>query len=549
MSTAARVVSTALPPFRNEPLTDFSRREEREAFQRAMADIRARLPLEAPLLIGGKRIETEETIPSVSPSDTSLLCGRSSAADQAAADKAVATARRAFEDWSHTTAEDRAALLLRTADLMRQRRHLFSALEVYEAAKPWHEADADVAEAIDFLEYYAREAIRLSGRKRLQPYILGEYNDLSYHPLGVVAVIGPWNFPLAIPVGMSSAALVTGNTVILKPAEQTPLVAWLYARLLEEAGAPPGVFNFLPGRGEVCGAHLVRHPDVRMIVFTGSRDVGLLIQREAVAAQQEGLPFVKKIVTEMGGKNALIVDSSADLDASVPDAVYSAYGFAGQKCSALSRLILLDDVYDVYLRRFREAVESLKTGPAGDPGTQVPPVIDAEAAEKVHSYIRMGEESARPVYRADVTALAGKGHFVPPAIFEVASSTHRLAQEEIFGPVVAVLRAGDFDEALRIANSTPYALTGGVHSRTVSHLERARQDFQCGNLYLNRTITGAIVARQPFGGYRLSGIGAKAGGPDYLKQFMIARAVSENRMRHGSAPLTERGTDDTWEEF
>ncbi len=548
MSIAAPVHTEKVPPFRNEPFADFSRREEREAFKRALADIHARFPIEAPLLIGGKRVETAEKIDSVSPSDTSLLCGRSASAGEAETDKAVAAARRAFDDWSHTPAEERAGLLLRAAALMRKRSHLFAALEVYEAAKPWREADADVAEAIDFLEFYAREALRLSGRKRLQPYILGEHNDLSYHPLGVAAVIGPWNFPLAIPVGMSSAALVTGNTVILKPAEQTPLVTWLYARILEEAGVPAGVFNFLPGRGEVCGARLVRHPDVQAIVFTGSKEVGLLIQREALAAQQDGLPFVKKVVTEMGGKNALIVDSSADIDAAVPDAIYSAYGFAGQKCSALSRLILLDDIYDVCLKRFQEAAESLRIGPAEDPGTQLPPVIDDEAAAKVNKYIGLGRESARTIYVGDVGSLAEKGHFVPPAIFEVDSSKHRLAQEEIFGPVVAVLRARDFDDALRIANSTPYALTGGVHSRTVSHLERARLDFQCGNLYLNRTITGAIVARQPFGGYRLSGIGAKAGGPDYLKQFMVARAVSENRMRHGSAPLEEHATE-TWEEF
>lgn len=530
--------SPVLRDFRNEPPTDFSRREARESFKRALEEALSRFPASVPLVINGRRIETSEKIESLDPSQMDRIVARSSAATELHVDEAVKAARGAFKSWSRTPVGERAAVLLETARILRANKHAFSAVAVYEAGKPWREADADVDEAIDFMEFYAREALRLGDRARLQPYLLGEHNDLSYHPLGVVGVIGPWNFPLAIPVGMTAAAIVAGNTAILKPAEQTPLITSLWIAALEEAGLPDGVVNYLPGRGEVCGARLVKHPGVNMIVFTGSRQVGLAITR-AASETPDGQPFVKRVVTEMGGKNAIIVDSSADLDSSVPDVIHSAFGFTGQKCSACSRLILLGDVYDEYLKRLREGIEALKIGRAEEPGTQVGPVIDMEAAAKIDSYIRHGEETARCLFKADVKELSRQGTFVPPSLFAVESGSHRLMQEEIFGPVLAVVKARDIDEALEIANSTPYALTGGVHSRTLSNLRRARGEFEAGNLYLNRTITGAIVGRQPFGGYRLSGIGSKAGGPDYLKQFLVARVVSENMMRHGMASLND----------
>ncbi|MDX2177778.1 MAG: L-glutamate gamma-semialdehyde dehydrogenase [Candidatus Sumerlaeia bacterium] len=528
----------SLSEFRNEAPLDFSRPEVRSDFLNGIAAARASFPLEAPLVIAGRRHKTAEKIACHSPSDRAMLLGHSASASESDADKAVGAAAAAFAHWSRTPAEHRAAVLVEAASIMRRRKFLLAGIEVFEAAKPWREADADIAEAIDFLEYYAREMLRLALPRRLQPYILGERNDLRYDPLGVVAVVGPWNFPLAIPCGMAAAAIVAGNTVVLKPAEQTPLIAYEMQKIFEEAGLPKGVLNFLPGRGGVCGARLVQHPEVRMVVFTGSRGVGLEIVRRA-ADTRPGQPFVRRVVAEMGGKNALIVDSSADLDAAVPDILYSAFGFAGQKCSACSRAILLADVYDAAVERLRAGVESLKVGPAEEPGTQVPAVIDAEAGAKIRGYIELGAKEAKPLAKADTHGLEAKGHFVPPSLFAVPSHKHRLAQEEIFGPVLAVLRARDFDEALAIANSTEYALTGGVHSRTLSHLERAGNEYQCGNLYLNRTTTGAIVGRQPFGGFRLSGIGSKAGGPDYLRQFLVARTVTENLMRHGFVPLVE----------
>ncbi len=532
--------------FRNESPSDFSKSEMRKSFKEAMQRIEKMIPVKIPLLIDGSEIEKKETLTSHNPADKEQLLAEYSCASRGDIDDAVKVARGACEEWSHTPVEERASILLKTSELIRQQKHDFSAIIVLESGKPWREADADVDEAIDFLEFYSREAMRLSGRRRLQPYLLGEHNDIVYQSLGVVGVIGPWNFPMAIPVGMSCAALAAGNTVLLKPAEQTPLIAWLYVKMLEKAGLPRGVMNFVPGRGEDAGDQLVRHHDVNMIVFTGSREVGLMITR-AASEVQEGQTFVKRAVTEMGGKNAIIVDSSADIDSSVPDVIYSAFGFSGQKCSACSRLILLDDLYDEYVDRLVEGVSSLKVGDPRKPGTQMGPVIDEEAQAKIEGYIKLGKENARLLYEMNLDESLKKGFFVPPVIFEVDSHDHPLMQEEIFGPVLAVYKVGSFEEALRVANSTPYALTGGVHSRTPSNLERARIDYQCGNLYLNRTITGAIVGRQPFGGFKLSGVGSKAGGPDYLKQFLVSRVISENMMRHGMASLVE-GEEDFFED-
>lgn len=490
---------SALPDFRNESQTDFSLEAERIAFERALRSVKSLFPVEIPLLIDGSEETTRERIPSLDPSSCADTVASSASATQEHADRAIAAAGRAFKSWRRVPASERAAILLKAADLMAEQQHELSALAVYEAGKPWREAHADVEEAIDFMRYYAREALRLSEPRRLQPWVLGEHNDLVYSPLGVVAVIGPWNFPVAIPTGMTTAAIAAGNTVVLKPAEQTPLVAYRMVGLLREAGLPDGVLNFLPGRGEVCGERLVRHPRVNMVVFTGSREVGLRIVR-AASETPDGQGFVKRVVTEMGGKNAIIVDSSADLDSAVPDILYSAYGFSGQKCSACSRLIVLGDLYDECLARLREGAAALKLGKAVDPGTQVGPVIDEEAREKIASYIALGKSDARSVYEGDAGDLADEGYFVAPHIFEVDRPDHRLMQEEIFGPVLTAIKVRNFEQALKVANATPYALTGGVQSRTPSNLRRAREEFEVGNLYLNRTITGAIVGRQPFGG-------------------------------------------------
>jgi predicted delta-1-pyrroline-5-carboxylate dehydrogenase group 2 len=462
--------SHALGEFRNEPLADFSRENVRKDFHRALAHARGQFPFEAPLVIGGQRRSTPERIESHSPSDLSVLVGTSASATLQDTDRAISAARSAFPGWSRAEPGARAAVLVRAAELMRRSRMLLAAVMVYEAAKPWREADADVCEAIDFLEYYAREAMRLARRRRLQPYVLGERNELRYDPLGVVGVIGPWNFPLAIPVGMASAAIVAGNTVVLKPAEQTPIIAHLFAEIMEQAGLPAGVLNYLPGRGEVCGARLVAHPDVNMIAFTGSRDVGLMIIREA-AKTPPGQHFVKRVVAEMGGKNAIIIDSTADIDSAIPDVLYSAFGFSGQKCSACSRLIVLQDLKAAVIERLAEGVTSLKIGPADHPGTQVNAVIDREAQLRIAGFIDDGRRDARTIVLHDTRGLERTGCYVPPAVFEVDSAKHVLAQEEIFGPVLTLLTAKSFDNALEIANSTAYALTGGVHSRTLSHLE------------------------------------------------------------------------------
>lgn len=536
------MATSPITEFRNCAPLDFSRDTVRQQFISALREAQGLFPRECPMVIGGRRRKAATVATGTSPSDKALVTSKWAEASADDADKAVEAAQKAFPAWAGLGAEARAAILLRIAEELRRRRYLFAAVEVFEAGKPWREADADVCEAVDFLEYYARGAMRLAAPKRLQPNILGERNELRYDPLGVVGVIGPWNFPLAIPVGMAMAAIAVGNTVVLKPAEQTPAILSLFADLCAECGLPPGVLNYLPGRGEVCGARLVKHPMVKMVVFTGSRDVGLLILREA-ATLASGQNFVKRVVAEMGGKNAIIVDSSADIDSAIPDVVASAYGFSGQKCSACSRLIVPKGSYRAVLEHLRDAVSSLKVGPAEDSATQMGPVIDEEAAARVRRYIDLGRREARPVFVGDLKGLEARGSFVPPAVFEVASPKHALAQEEIFGPVLAVLKADSFSHALEIANGTDYALTGGVHSRTPSHLERAQREFQVGNLYLNRTITGAIVGRQPFGGFRMSGVGSKAGGPDYLKQFVVARSVTENMMRHGFVPLVEQPSE------
>jgi RHH-type proline utilization regulon transcriptional repressor/proline dehydrogenase/delta 1-pyrroline-5-carboxylate dehydrogenase len=541
--TAALLISPTpgprppVPAFRNEPDWDFGRAEVRAAMRDALKRVRRRLGRRHPVVIGGDTVTTAGEIASVNPSHPSEVVGLAGRAGIAEADQAVAAARAAWPSWGATPPADRAGVLFRAAEILRERRAELAAWEVLEAGKPWREAEADVAEAIDYCEYYAREMLRLAPFRRLAD-LPGEVNEYGYRPRGVAAVIAPWNFPLAILAGMTTAALVAGNAVIMKPAEQTPVVAALFHAILLEAGAPPGAVHYLPGIGEEAGARLVAHPDVDLIAFTGSRTVGLRIA-EVAGETREGQRGVKKVILEMGGKNAVIVDDDADLDEAVRAVATSAFGYAGQKCSACSRAVVLEAIAGAFLSRLVEAGRSLRVGPTEVPGTFVGPLIDAEAKERVLGRIAAGRREARPVLEGDVSRL-GEGYFVAPTVFADVPARSDLAQEEIFGPVLAVLVARHFDEALALANGTAYALTGGIYSRSPSRIERARREFAVGNLYINRKITGARVGLQPFGGFRMSGIGSKAGGPDYLLQFLEPQTISENTMRRGFAPSLPR---------
>jgi RHH-type proline utilization regulon transcriptional repressor/proline dehydrogenase/delta 1-pyrroline-5-carboxylate dehydrogenase len=523
-------------PFRNEPVADFSREEARRGMEQTLTEVRAKLGVHYPLVIGGEEARTKEEIVSLNPSHCREVVGYCARADKAVAEKAVATAKAAFPNWRDTPAKARADYLCRAAAIMRRRRFELAAWEVFECGKQWREADADVAEAIDFCEYYAREMVRLApGQHRDVP---GETNEYFYEPRGVAVVIAPWNFPLAILCGMSAAALVTGNTLIMKPAEQSSVIGAKLMEVFQEAGLPAGVVNNLSGVGEEIGPTLVDHPDVAVIAFTGSRGVGLWINRQA-AEMPAGQDHVKRVIAEMGGKNAIIVDDDADLDEAVHGVTHSAFGYQGQKCSACSRAIVLEPIYDQFLSRLIEATRSLKIAPAEDPGSSIGAVIDAEARQRILKAIDKGKQEARLAFAGDLGPLADEGYYVAPHIFADVASTATLSQEEIFGPVLAVMKARDLGEALTIANGTAYALTGGLYSRSPEHIARVRREFRVGNLYLNRKITGALVDRQPFGGFKLSGIGSKAGGPDYLLQFVLPRTITENTMRRGFAPRAD----------
>jgi RHH-type proline utilization regulon transcriptional repressor/proline dehydrogenase/delta 1-pyrroline-5-carboxylate dehydrogenase len=520
-------------PFQNEPPADFSREAARNAMERALEEVKSQLGRQYSLVIDGKPTATEMMEVSVNPSHMNQVVGRWCKAGVAHTEQAIRAAGSAFASWRDTPAPDRADYLFRAAEVMRRRRYELAAWEVFECGKQWREADGDVTEAIDYCDYYAREMLRLS--TPIHHDVPGEENLYLYEPRGVVVVIAPWNFPLAILCGMSMAAIVTGNTVILKPAEQSTVVGAKLMEILEEASLPGGVANFLPGIGEEIGPTLIGHPDVSMIAFTGSKGVGLLINREGadVAAGQD---HVKRILAEMGGKNAIIVDEDADLDEAVRGVAASAFGYQGQKCSACSRAIVLESIHDIFLARLIEATRSLTIAPAEHPASAVGPLIDAEARRRVLDYVEIGKKESRLVYASDVGSLGEEGYYVGPHIFANVSPKARIAQEEIFGPVLAVLKARDLADAIDVALATPYALTGGIYSRSPQNIARARREFRVGNLYINRKITGALVERQPFGGFKLSGIGSKAGGPDYLLQFMLPRAITENTMRRGFAP-------------
>ncbi|HEX5443071.1 MAG TPA: L-glutamate gamma-semialdehyde dehydrogenase, partial [Pirellulales bacterium] len=533
-STAA--VGGDSPPFRNEPIADFARAENRQAMHEALEQVRGHLGRYDPLWIDGQAVESGERLESHDPSRHDRLVGAAASASAEHAQQAVAAAKRALPGWNALGVEARCEFLLRAAAEMRRRRFELAAWEVFECGKGWREADADVCEAIDFCEFYARQARALLSPQGVD--VPGEENRFVYLPRGVTVVIAPWNFPLAILTGMTTAALVTGNTVVMKPAEQSPIIAARLMEIFQSLDLPPGVLNFLPGKGETAGAALVEHPDTAVIAFTGSRAVGLAINQRAAEVSAAGIGHVKRVIAEMGGKNAIVIDDDADLDEAVLAVVKSAFGYQGQKCSACSRAIVLDRVYDVFLQRLVEAARSLELGPADDPATSVGPVIDAEAFDRVRKYIELGRREGREALAVDAGPLAEEGFFIGPHVFANVSPGSRLAQEEVFGPVLAVIRVKDLDEAFRVFNSTQYALTGGIFSRSPATLERARRELLVGNLYLNRGITGALVGRQPFGGFKMSGIGSKAGGHDYLLQFLIPRTITENTMRRGFAPTT-----------
>lgn len=509
--------------FRNEPFTDFSKEENRRAFEEALEAVRSQLGREYDLIIGGERIRTEEKIRSINPSNLDETIGYVSRADRELAEKAMQAAVNKFEEWKAVSPEARARILFRAAAILRRKKHEFSAWMVYEAGKNWPEADADTAEAIDFLEFYGRQMIRLSERQPLTR-IPGEDNELYYIPLGVGVIIPPWNFPLAIMVGMTTAAVVAGNTVVLKPASNTAVIAAKFMEILQEAGLPDGVVNYVPGPGGEVGEYLVKHPLTRFISFTGSRDVGLRIN-ELAAQTAPGQKWLKRVIAEMGGKDSIIVDKDADLDLAVRAIVTSAFGFSGQKCSACSRAIVLEDVYEEVLNKVVEKTKQLQVAEAKSFGVDMGPVIDESAYRKILEYIEIGKKEGRLVTGGGKAE--GNGYFIQPTIFADVSPDARIAQEEIFGPVLAFIKAKDFDDALRIANNTEYGLTGSVISRNRANLEKARTEFHVGNLYFNRKCTGALVGAHPFGGFNMSGTDSKAGGNDYLLLFTQAKLVSE----------------------
>jgi RHH-type proline utilization regulon transcriptional repressor/proline dehydrogenase/delta 1-pyrroline-5-carboxylate dehydrogenase len=534
LEPVAVVVKPFTPPIVNEPPVDFTIAANREAMDQALQQVASVLGQSFPLAIDGDFVLTAEQIESHNPSRLEQLVGTTSSATTEHVNLAVAAAVRALPAWQQTPVVERAACLRRAATGFRQRKFELAAWIIFECGKPWRDATADVDEAIDFCEYYAAEAVAFMSDQGVD--IPGEENRFDYLPRGVCGVIAPWNFPLAILTGMTTAALVTGNTVIMKPAEQSPVIASLAYEVLRDAGIPPGVLHYLPGRGEVAGAALVDHPDVALIAFTGSRNVGLAINARAAELSRQGMRNVKRVIAEMGGKNAIIVDSDADLDEAVLGVMKSAFNYQGQKCSACSRAIVLADVHDAFVQRLIGATNSLQIAPADDPASSIGPVIDAESRDRIGKYIELGRSEATLVLARDVGSLAEQGHFVGPHIFTNVQPHSRLAQEEIFGPVLSIIKAENFDDALRIANDVDYALTGGVFSRHPGHLAQARREFLVGNLYLNRAITGALVGRQPFGGFKMSGIGSKAGGKDYLLQFVVPRTITEHTVRRGFAP-------------
>ncbi len=516
-----------LPPFANEPVLELRRAPVRAQLQDALAGLSVQLPLRVPVMVGASERAGEELL-STDPGAPDNVVAVAARATEADVSDAVAEAERGFRAWRALRVEDRAAALVRAAAWLRERRLELAALEVRECAKPWPEADADVCEAVDFLEYYARGAIELSvGPQLLQ--VPGERNEMRYGPRGVVAVVSPWNFPLAIPCGMTSAALATGNAVVLKPAEQSPGCAFMLVQALRAGGVPPSVISLLPGEGDA-GAALVAHPGVQTIAFTGSMPVGVEIGR-AAAVVAPGQRHLKRVVSELGGKNCVIVDSDADLDEAVPGIVSSAFVYAGQKCSAAARVLVHEAIADQLIERVAGAVSVLVVGQADQLDTDVPPVIERSAQDRVNRYASIAREAGRIVARVD--DVPDRGWFCAPTVVADLPPDSPVLNEEIFGPLLAIDRVKDVERACDVVDGLPFALTGGLFARDPATVRYVRDRSPVGNLYVNRGITGAMVGRQPFGGNRLSGTGSKAGGPDYLRQFVEPHVVTENTMRHG----------------
>jgi 1-pyrroline-5-carboxylate dehydrogenase len=510
--------------FKNEPAADFKGNVEHfRAMQEALEAVRKELGQEYPLVIGGQRIKTEEKFNSYNPAQKDEVVGVFSKGAAEHAALAIQAAEEAFRTWSRSPAEARVELLQEAAKILRDRKFYYAAWMIFEVGKSWAEADADVAEAIDFCEYYSREMLRLAKPAPLTP-IPGEKNYLKYIPLGVGVVIPPWNFPLAILAGMTTASIVTGNTVVTKPSSDSPTIAYKFIEVLEQAGMPPGVVNFLPGPGGTVGNTLVSHPRTRFVAFTGSKEVGLGIN-ELAAKHVPGQMWIKRVVAEMGGKDSIVVDSDTDLDAAADGVSASAFGYQGQKCSACSRAIVVESVYDSFLEKLKARVEKIKVGPPDDPATYMGPVINESAKKSILGYIEAGQKEGRLI--AGGQEASGQGHFIQPTVIADVPPKGRIAQEEIFGPVLAVIKARDFDDALEIANNTEFGLTGAVYTRDRKKLEKAAEEFHAGNLYLNRKCTGAMVGVHPFGGFNMSGTDSKGGGPDYLLLFTQAKTIAE----------------------
>lgn len=508
----------------SEPLTNFSLPENVKSMHTALEWVKAHLGQTYPLVIGGKRVQTPEHIVSINPAKPSQIVGKAAKATVGHIDEALAAAWDTFPSWKKTHGPVRARILFKAAAIMRRRKFELSAWEILEAGKSWGEADADVAEAIDFLEYYGRQMERLSQPIPLTP-LPGEEDMAFYVPLGVGAVIPPWNFPLAILTGMSAGAIVAGNPIILKPASPTPVMGALFTDIMEDAGLPPGVLNFLPGDGGAIGDHLVTHPLTRFVSFTGSREIGLRINRLAAEAGPKQ-KWIKRVVAEMGGKDAIIVDETADLDSAAQGIVASAFGFQGQKCSACSRAIIVDAVYDELVAKIVERTKKLAMGSVEDPSNFMGPVVDERAYRKILSYIEWGEQHAELAVGGSANP-SGEGYFIPATIFTDVQPGSKLEQEEIFGPVLSVIRVRDWSHAIEVANDTDYGLTGAVYSRLRDRIEHAREEFEVGNLYINRKCTGAVVGSHPFGGFNMSGTDSKTGSQDYLLLFMQMKAVAE----------------------
>ncbi len=511
-----------IAPFRNETVKTFADPAERAAMEAALAEVKAEFGRTYPLVIDGRRVETAKRIRSLNPAHPDQVVGESASASKADALAAIDAAGRAFETWKRVPMPERAEYLFRAAELLRERRLRYDALLTYEVGKTWPEADGDIAEAIDFLEYYAREAIRYAQPHPIVP-LDGEQNEMIYIPLGIGAVIPPWNFAGAIMIGMTAAAIVTGNTVVLKPSSDSVVVAAWFVDLLHEIGLPNGVVNFIPGSGGEIGDAIVAHPQIRFISFTGSKEVGLHIN-ELAARPQPGQKWIKRVVAEMGGKDSIVVAADADVDAAVEGVAVSAFGFQGQKCSACSRAIVEAPIYDAFLEKLKARVAAIRVGDPAEAGIGMGPVVNAAAAESIAGYIEQGKREGRLISGGN--RLAGPGYYLEPTVIADVAPDARIAQEEIFGPVLAVIKAESFDDAMAIANNTEFGLTGSLYTGDERKIARARDDFFVGNLYFNRKSTGAMVGAHPFGGFNMSGTDSKAGGPDYLLLFLQAKSIA-----------------------